>query len=138
MNPKNLLDEFGKICEEFQNVHFHKDCIPEILGIVLKSGYEREFLKQFLKLLKIAAENGEQVVGLDSFEILKYTNTPNDIYAMKLKSKRYNIRILYTLNDISQLYLHCFYERQGDSKTDYTEKIPIAIERINELLEETE
>lgn len=138
MNQKKFLDQFKKTLEEFQNIHFHEKCVPEIFEIVLGSGYEVKFLKQFEKLLKTASEQGSQVVGLSSFEILKDTNSPKDIFSMKLKSKSYNIRILYTLSETGQTYLHCFYERQGDSRTDYTERIPVAIERIKELLEEME
>ena len=126
MNKTKFSKEISELSELYGNVLMHPSIIPEIFDIVLGSGYESEFLKQFAKQLKNVDTLGRQVVELNSFELLK---GGSDIYSMHLKSKSYNIRILYSYLDNGELLLHCFYEKQGKRITEYERSIPIAIER---------
>jgi hypothetical protein len=54
---------------------------------------------------------------------------------MHIESKNFNIRILYSYFDNGEILLHCFYEKEGKSVTEYSTHVPIAISRRNEMEE---
>lgn len=116
--------------ELFCNVKAHPEVGNEIITLVIGNGHEKEFIKLFKKQLNYARTLGYKVTELKQFE--KLSESPG-LYSMHLKSKNFNIRIIYSYYDNGELLLHCFYEKQGKSATEYSTHIPIAKERKKEL-----
>lgn len=134
MNKLKLLKELEN---EFAGFAVHPDLIPEITGIISKSGAEKAFLSKlryallFLKRFGITAH----IQPTNQFEKLQETA---DLFSMHITGRTFNVRILYSFADDGTILLHGFYERQGKSVTDYTAAIPVALSRKAEMEDNNE
>lgn len=120
------------IREELKDIKYHPEVIGEIVDLVIGSGNEKLFFKLFYKRLEQIKALKQRVTQLKEFE--KLTDYPN-LYSMHLSSKSFNLRILYSYNDKDELLLHCFYEREGKTATNYVTHAPIAVQRMKEMEE---
>ena len=110
-------------------VNYHKDFPADLINLLSNSGQEAKFLTIFQERLKILLRYGPETVNIlpSKFEHLK--GTGENLYSMHVNTKDLNIRILYTFESDGTLLLLPFHERQGKSKTNYTNYIPEALKR---------
>ncbi|MDF2952300.1 MAG: hypothetical protein K0S18_1883 [Anaerocolumna sp.] len=102
----------------------------EIFELILGTGSEKEFIRLLGKQLEFIRQLGNRVIELAQFEKLKdYKN----LYSMHLEGKTFNIRVLYSYGINCEIFLHCFYEKEGKSTSEYRTHAPIAIERLKEM-----
>ncbi len=71
----------------------------------------------------------------DSNEILKYCNE-FECYSLHFKSSTFNIRILGTYINDTFIFLVIFNEESGKRKTNYSNYIEIATNRLKSISEE--
>lgn len=128
MNRKDIL---ARLREAFADIDIHPRMIEELMELIAESGVELQFLNLLLTRLKQLKANGAQAVKMEEFESLG-----DRLFSMHLAKANFNIRILYTfLPNRKPCLLLCFYERSGKRATDYTNKIPTALNRYSEKLE---
>lgn len=119
-----------QVNDRYSNIRFSDDCISDITEIINESGNEFSFLKKFLYALSILDEYKDTapIKMSNLFESLK---GHRNLYSMKIKL-RMNIRILYSIDKNGTILLYGFYEKGGKRVTDYSNAIPIALERYKE------
>ncbi len=111
---------------------YHMKFASELINIIAGSGYETAFFRIFVARLRLLALLKTDAVKHKEFEHLKNC----ELYSFHVSGKGFNIRILYSfLPDGCPVLLLAFYEREGKSKTDYTDFIEPALSRFNEMKE---
>lgn len=111
---------------------YHPECIQEIMDLILYRGIISQFYKMFRKNTEVLMGDEADVLQHPNFEKLKKAN---NLYSMRIKCSKANLRILYTYRKGKlALLLCCFYER-SDSKETYEKYIPIALRRLKEMEE---
>lgn len=129
MNKQKAIQELMVLLE---GVYAHPKVPKEICDLVLGTGKEKEFLKTLSRQLEVAKLLGENVVKHPQFEKLKDCK---GLYSMHIEGKEFNIRILYTLNRRGEILLHCFYEKEGKTVSEYSSHVPVALTRMKEMEE---
>lgn len=129
---KRISDIMREVSGRYKFV-LHTDLINDLSKIISKSGQEEKFLTALLnRCLTLSQLEKSDVLASKNFEQLKYLDI--ELYSMHIKIGK-NIRILYSFKGDTVIMLLCaFHERSGKRKTDYTNYIPIAKQRINECL----
>ncbi|MCB6572245.1 hypothetical protein [Eubacterium limosum] len=130
MNHEEYIVELLRIFENCNDIEFHQDAVTEMNQLIIGTGYESSFLKQFGKFIQMLSTYGFDAVKLKGFERLKDTN---GLFSMRLCSSKYNIRILYSILSDGKILLHTFYEREGKSVSGYDKHIIIAEKRLSEM-----
>ena len=126
-----LLELFGKFSAQIQ---FVPALFGELFSLLKGSGYESKFLKLFAVRLQSLVEYGYQVCQQKEFE-----NIGDGIFSMHLAGEGFNIRILFGfLPDKTPTLLLAFYERSGKRKTNYSSYLPVAAQRLKEVLSNNE
>lgn len=112
----------------------HEKFIGEFHDLIRESGNQIRIMKKLVTLVAMMQNIKPEVLCTNSnFENLKeYHN----LYSMKLKSKGYNIRVLYSYSDRGKLLINSFYEKAGKRNTEYKKYAEIALERRKELIEQ--
>lgn len=130
MRHKDVLDLLKAL---FQGFSCHPDLCTDLSNIISRSGFEAKFLSLLLIRLKYLQSNGKNAINYpEGFEALRHSE---NLYSMRLSGKGFNIRILYTfLSDHMPLLLLGFEEKSGKKRTDYTSYIPVAEERIRNVI----
>lgn len=108
--------------------------IDDLLELLSSSGMEKRLISKLTQYIKNLSIYGEDAIGVrgDSMEHLSGYSGLN---SMRFLFDGANIRILFAFLD-RKIYLLCaFYERKGKKNTEYSSYIPIALQRLNELLE---
>ena len=114
----------------FPDFVVHDSFIAELSALIANSGIEKKFFNLLLVRLKFLSERGPNAISLKEFELLK---DASNIYSMHLSGSGFNIRILYSfLPDSRAILLNAFYKRSGKRKTDYSQQIPIAVQRLSD------
>ncbi len=130
----NALDE--RIANMLQDMSgnyrivLHEELINDLSKLISKSGQAEKFLTKFYQRCLILSELGKNAVSNNNFEKLKHLDF--EMFSLHIKTEK-NIRILYSFDGDTIVMLLCaFHERSGKKKTDYTNYIPIAKQRIKE------
>ena len=114
-----------------QDFVVYDDLVPELVKLIHKTGEAQRFTKMLIKRLDFLASYRQYAhLHHEEFEQLDET-----LYSMHLSSNSFNIRILYAFSDDSTVLLLAFYEREGKNVTDYTRKIPEAMQRLRNMEE---
>lgn len=130
MNPRDVYEFLATLLSDFW---VHPSLVQDISDVISKSGSEVKFYTLFLTRLKYLHAQGILAINHEEFEALSNTN---GLYSMHLAGKGFNIRILYAFSpEKSPILLSAFHKRAGKKKTDYTQYIPIARQRLLEELE---
>lgn len=117
----------------FNPFRINKSLPTELAECIGRSGVEAKFFNVLMARLKYLRENGVNATRYEEFEALSNTK---GIYSMHLAGKGFNIRILYSFApDRSPILLLGFFKRSGKGKTDYTQYISLAQQRLLEELE---
>ena len=116
----------------FKQYYIHPDCINDIRDLILGSGNERAFFKLFAKNTAMLNECGQEVIKNRNFEKLKHAK---DLYSMKFKLPKQNLRIIYTYKAGRLALLLCSFYERSDSREKYSKYIPVANKRLRDLEE---
>jgi len=118
-------------------IRTHWDFEHDLQKILERSGHKSDFWGKYKQRLRFLDERRKNCIQKhDWFERLKGTG---DLYAIKFKDEK-NIRILFAFIEYENieyvLLLYPFEEkdRRGKSRTSYGTGIPIALERLQEVL----
>lgn len=136
------MDQWGEVLypEAFRGhyIRAHRDYESDLIYILERSGKKADFTAKYKMRLKYLEERREQcVLKRDWFETLKHTGS---LYSIKFKDDK-NIRILFSFVEYKgisyAILLHAFEEKSGKRKspTSYDTAIPIAQQRLKEVLE---
>jgi hypothetical protein len=119
-------------------IRTHWNYENDLKDILERSGKKDDFIGKYKMRLRFLDEYREKsVLKRDWFEALKHTNK---LYAIKIKDDK-NIRILFSFVEYKgtkyAILLHAFEEKKGKRKspTSYDTAIPIAQQRLKEVLE---
>lgn len=130
----NRDDILSFLVAALSNFIVHDNLIRELLNIIERSGFEKKFFRLFLARLKFLHEYGTNAIQHQEFESLAHT--AEGLYSMHLTGKEFNVRILYAfLPNGSPVLLLGFAERSGKRVSSYETHIPVAINRLNTMLE---
>ena len=130
MNQDKVLELIESVLGDFW---FHPDLVQDLVSCIAKTGCELKFFSLFMARLKYLRDQGVNAVRHEEFEIL---TKATGIFSMHLTGKGFNIRILYSFSpDKIPVLLIGFFKRDGKKKTDYTQYIPLAQQRLSEELE---
>jgi len=114
-----------------EHLKLHKKCLTEIESLIFGTGQESDFIKKLTRRIDKLLKDGYKAIGTEGLEKLGYTS---DLYSMHVDTQSLNIRILFALGESNlKLLLLAFHEKEGKGKTDYSQKIPTAKQRLNEL-----
>lgn len=118
-----------QILSLLDNFEYHEKLLSDITNAFENSGKESTFLVKFMIALKILKEYGINAtkVNRTMFEKLK---DANDLFSMRLKSKDFNYRIIYSFTASGTVLIHGFEEKAGKRKTDYRGALKIVGKRI--------
>lgn len=107
--------------------------LDELLEAIVGSGYESAFFKTLMHRLQVLTQMGVMCTQLpDAFE-----NIGSGLFSIRMIGKGFNIRILFAfLPSKEPVLLRAFYERSGKAKTNYSEQIPVALDRLKAIKEE--
>lgn len=130
MNHDDFIVELLRLFENCNDIQFHQDAVAEMKQLIIGTGYESSFMKQFGKYIQMLSDHGFDAIKLKGFERLKNTN---GLFSMRLSSSKYNIRVLYSILSDGKILLHSFYEREGKSVSGYDKHIIIAEKRLSEM-----
>ena len=126
---ERVIQSLVNIIEKYD---YHPLCIEDIQILAFRSGNLKRFINIFRKNTEVLEEFGLDAVEHPNFEKLKRAK---QLYSMRIKCDKFNIRILYTHNSGKiALLLCCFYEKSGTKET-YDKYIPVALERLKEMEE---
>lgn len=114
-----------------ENLKLHESCWNEIQKLVFGTGQEALFLKKLAHRIDRLNSDGFKAIGSEGLEKLGHAT---NLYSMHVDTQTLNIRILFAfgIGNI-QLLLLAFHEKEGKRKTDYSQKIPIAQQRLKEF-----
>lgn len=127
--------------EEFHGRHIrtHLDFESDLTYILERSGRKADFGGKYKQRLRFLDERHKNCIQRsDWFEKLKHAN---NLYAMKFNRNEKNIRILFSFISCEEIQyavlLYAFDEkdRKNQSRFSYGSSIPIAQERLKEVLE---
>ena len=120
-----------ELAAAFQGFIVYDELIPELTKLIHKTGESKRFTNMLIKRLDFLSEYREFAhLHHEEFEQIDEI-----LHSMHLSSNSFNIRILYAFNDDGTVLLLAFYERGGKSATDYTHKIPEAMQRLRNMEE---
>ncbi|MCC8074639.1 MAG: type II toxin-antitoxin system RelE/ParE family toxin [Clostridiales bacterium] len=129
MNKEQALQLLLKLLSPFQDtIWVHESVIKELMSILRNSGAEKRVFDLLVARLKSLQDYWNHACDQREFELLG-----GGIYSMHIAAAGMNIRILYAFADSKAYLLHAFYEREGKNHTDYTGKVKLAQERLDEL-----
>lgn len=133
MNKDLLIKELHRLLSCFE---YHPDFVKELIDILTATGIDARFLSVFEARLALLREYGEDAcrIAPSRFERLKGTRFP--LFSMRLKTKRINLRILYTVSASGSIMLLPFWEKDDSYNSRYEKFIPISEKRIQELKED--
>lgn len=128
----NRDDAFKILWATFKSYWVCKALCSDLIACISGSGWEKQFFNLLLTRLKYLKEHGVHATKHKEFELLGETN---GLYSMHLFGKGFNIRILYAFAPNNRpVLLLGFFERSGKKKTDYTQYITLAQQRLAEEL----
>lgn len=133
--PLNKQQWLKRCYETLIDLNVHPECMGEIIQLIHKTGVEQRFLSILRRRLKALAEHREKVVLYEpeNFESIKKVS---DIYSMHIVANQLNLRVLFSFSKQGELLLHTFYERSGKKNSSYEAHLPIAKERLKQMLSE--
>lgn len=133
MNKNSLIESLFQLLSRFK---YHPDFITELIKILTSTGVDAHFLSVFEARLTLLYEHGRDAVNIAQgyFERLKNTRAP--LYSMRLKTKRLNLRILYSVSADGTIMLLPFWEKDDSYNGRYEKYIPIAEKRIHDFEED--
>ena len=131
----NRDDVLAFLAAAFGSIAIDSSLRDELVTIISRSGFERNFFNLLLVRLKYLSEHGTAaVLYREGFESL--SNKAEGIYSMRLIGTGFNIRILYAcLPNGAPALLLGFHERSGKRISSYGPHIPVAKARLKSLLE---
>ncbi|HIZ83965.1 MAG TPA: type II toxin-antitoxin system RelE/ParE family toxin [Firmicutes bacterium] len=124
------IQELEKLKKLFENVNIHPDLLMDLHELVIGTGFEKDFFYLLTSKLNILCQLKHDATYRTDFE--KLDGAPG-LYSIKLKSSRFNIRIIYSYIKNGEILLHGFYERKGKRKTEYQSHIQISQQRFKGL-----
>lgn len=128
MDKIKLQDPQG----ELERVYYLKPFEKELLSIFGKSKAEyKSYMKYLIKCLNVLDKTSEHL-SAEPFEHLEVDGY--DIYRIKSKSKKNNIRVIYFYTQKENIVLLCAFQEKNES--DYHNNIKKAKSRIDSLSEE--
>ena len=108
--------------------------IEDLLDLLSSSGVEKRLFSKLTDYIKKLCTYGEAAIG-GRGDPMEHLSGYANLNAMRFLFDGSNIRILFAFLD-GKIYLLCaFYERKGKRNTEYSSYIPIALQRLDELLE---
>ncbi len=128
MKKRDAITQLSKLLD-VSSILIHPALLQEIMDIIKRSGNEKQVFTILSRRLQMLREYGSQAqLYHKEFELLS-----EGIYSMHISTDSINLRILYAFRDPNTMLLLAFYEREGKKKTDYTGKIEVAKDRLNEM-----
>lgn len=108
--------------------------IEDLLDLLSSSGIEKRLFSKLTDYIKKLCTYGETAIG-GKGDPMEHLSGYSHLSAMRFLFDGSNIRILFAFLD-GKIYLLCaFYERKGKKNTEYSSYIPVALQRLDELLE---
>lgn len=108
--------------------------IDDLLALLSSSGIEKRLISKLAQYIKNLYTYGENAIGVKG-DPMEHLSGYSSLNSMRFVFGSSNIRILFSFLD-GKIYLLCaFYERKGKKNTEYSTYIPVALQRLNELLE---
>lgn len=108
--------------------------INDLLELLSSSGMEKRLFTKLAQYIENLCAYGESAIG-GKGDPMEHLSGQTNLSSMRFLFANANIRILFSFID-GKIYLLCaFYERKGKRNTEYTSYIPVALQRLNELLE---
>jgi len=126
-------DAYRRLSKILSDEHLilHDECWREIKKLVFGTGQEVPFLKKLTRRIDKLLREGNSAIGTEGIEKL---SNASDLYSMHVDTQTLNIRILFAFRSRgTQLLLLAFHEREGKKSTDYSNKIPLAQQRLENL-----
>lgn len=128
MDVLKLNDPLG----ELERVYYLKPFEKELFSIFGKSKTEHNtYMKYLIKCLNVLDKTPEHL-STEPFEHLEVDGY--DIYRIKSKSKKNNIRVIYFYTQKENIVLLCAFQEKNES--DYHNNLKKAKSRIDSLSEE--
>ena len=126
-----LFDELSRILPAY----VHSEAFAEIVALLDRSGEEDDFLCALESYFRLIASTFPQSFDfLLSRRIEKLKGTAN-LYSMRFSLRNKNIRILFAFHEENVLLLCAFHERSGKAVSSYEAFIPLAEERLNNMIQ---
>ncbi len=108
--------------------------IEDLLDLLSSSGIEKRLFSKLTDYIEKLRTYGEAAIG-GRGDPMEHLSGYSNLNAMRFLFDSANIRILFAFLD-GKIYLLCaFYERKGKKNTEYSSYIPVALRRLDELLE---
>ena len=127
----DIMDLCKALEAEFSNLKWHPSCLEELASLAASGGYARRLYGELFGKLRMLSQLGHEAAkSPPAFK--KLTGAPG-LCRIALRSKAYNIRIIYAFSKSRGVLLLAFYEKSGKRKTDYSTHIPPALARLQEI-----
>lgn len=128
-----LLIEILKKYDDMLSIH--EDLIEELRSLLARTGQEKRFIRRLTEYLLQLKENGNDAIRGRGAP-MEHLSGSQQLCSMRFKFPELNLRILFSFQNNCAYLLCAFYERKGHQNTEYSAHIPIAQQRLNELMEE--
>lgn len=139
MNKREALELLMQYLQQYGESGkflFHRKFVEELQNILLKnaSGKEKQVFSILVKQFGFIKAMGTAVNEADSNEVLKNTGTKRDFYSIHVQNKTVNVRMLMAFaNQGNPIFLAAFYEKSGKKVSDYSQWIPVAEQRFQQM-----
>lgn len=131
----NIVLMIHSLEDAFSEYTVHSDLIKDLISILKNSGNEKSFIAKLTTSLWFLSEYGKTAHLQPTKQFEKIKDVDN-MYSMHICTKNYNVRILYSFLSDDKILLHGFDEKSGKRITDYSHALPVAKNRLNEIIEE--
>ena len=126
LNKDQFLKLLIQLFSEYDDMLIlHSDTLKELVVLLKNAGMEGQFLKMY----------GDAAIGGRGAP-MEHLSGEAPLCSMRFLFATTNFRIIFAYQNEHIYLLSTFHERAGKKKTSYSAHIPIARQRLEELLKE--
>lgn len=107
--------------------------IEDLLNLIVSSGVEKRFVTKLDQYLDKLSTYGEAAIG-GKGDPMEHLSGQTLLSSMRFLLNNANLRVLFSFLNGKVYLLSAFYERKGKRNTEYDSYIPVALQRLDELL----
>ena len=136
LNKERLLGILFELFSEYNDMMtLHPEALKELVELLKNAGMEGQFLSKLEEYLSKLKAYGDDAIGGKGAP-MEHLSGEAPLCAMRFPFATTNFRVLFVYQNGHIYLLSVFYERAGKKKTSYSAHIPIARQRLEELLKE--
>lgn len=136
LNKDQFLKLLIQLFSEYDDMLIlHSDTLKELVVLLKNAGMEGQFLSKLEEYLSNLKMYGDAAIGGKGAP-MEHLSGEAPLCSMRFLFVTTNFRIIFAYQNEHIYLLSTFHERAGKKKTSYSAHIPIARQRLEELLKE--